>query len=169
MTIQHLTFGKERVRNEILKLLQCSNFSFQHVTHQETMPHKVAKEIGVDVCEGIKCLIMRGKKSYKNYLACVLGHQKVDMRALSALVGENCELEKIETIKNRFGLDIGGIPPFGNLLGIDVYFDTHIQNCKEVIFSCGPVHESIRMKLEDLIALIRPRLAALAQNHRGEE
>ncbi|HSX26441.1 MAG TPA: YbaK/EbsC family protein, partial [Chlamydiales bacterium] len=63
----------------------------------------------------------------------------------------------------RFGLDVGGVPPFGSLLGLDVYFDTGIQNCKEVIFSCGPLNESIRMKLEDLLPLVHPKFSKLAK------
>ncbi|HSX25894.1 MAG TPA: YbaK/EbsC family protein, partial [Chlamydiales bacterium] len=138
-------FGGENIRNEILKALQSKKIPFQHLTHQQTAAHHVAKEVGVDLQEGVKCLILRGKKSQNNYLICVLGHQRVDMKALSILVDENCEFEKIDVIKARFGLDVGGVPPFGSLLGLDVYFDTGIQNCKEVIFSCGPLNESIRM------------------------
>ena len=92
------------INNEILKLLRTKQISYNHFIHKETEQYKVAKEIGVGVHEGIKCLIMRGKKSQTNYLIGVLGHQKVDMRAVSALVGENCEFEKIDVIKERFGL-----------------------------------------------------------------
>ncbi len=69
----------------------------------------------------------------------------------------------MDSIKERFGLEVGGIPSFGNLLGLDVYFDITIQNCKEVIFSCGLVNESVRMKLADLIPLVHPQFARLAK------
>ncbi|MBS0624932.1 MAG: YbaK/EbsC family protein [Verrucomicrobia bacterium] len=157
------TFGGEKIRNAILEQLQLRKIAYQHFTHQEITPHLVAKEIGVDIHEGVKCLIMRGKKSHNNYLICVLGHQKVDMKALASLVEEKCEFEKVDSIQERFGLEVGGIPPFGNLLGLDVYFETGIQNCNEVIFSCGPLNESIRMKLADLILLILPRFAKLVK------
>lgn len=163
MSEHHQITRGENVRNEILRLLQSKKFYFQHFIHVETAAQDVAKEIGVTIQEGIKCLVMRGKKSCKNYLICVRGHQKVDMRAVSALIDENCEFEKIETIKERFGLDVGGTPPFGALLNLDVYFDRSIQSCKEVIFSCGLRNESVRMKLEDLIPLINPKFAVIAK------
>jgi nondiscriminating aspartyl-tRNA synthetase len=157
-------FGGENVRNEILSLLNGKQIPFEHIVHRETVSHNVAKEIGVNMHEGLKCLIVRGKKSNMNYLICVLGHQKIDMRALSILVDEKCEFEKIETIKTVFGLDVGGIPPFGFLLGIEAYFDENIRDCREVVFSCGLMNESIRMKLEDLLPLLHPKFVSLGKN-----
>lgn len=155
--------GGEAIRNEILNLLKAKNIPFEHIVHKETAHHNVAKEIGVNIQEGIKCLIVRGKKSHTHYLVCVLGHQKVDMKALSVLVSENCEFEKIEKIKEQFGLDVGGIPPFSFLLGIKAFFNQSIQSCQEVIFSCGLRNESIRMKLEDLLPLLHPHFASFVK------
>ena len=158
---QKMIFGGENIRNEIFRQLLLKKIPFNHLTHQEIAHQRVAEEIGVDISEGIKCLIMRGKKSLKNYLICVRGHQRVDMRALSTLVGENCEFEKIEIVKERYGLEVGAIPPFGDLLGLEVYFDISIQNSENVIFSCGLVNESLRMKLADLSPLIHPKFVKL--------
>ena len=85
---------------------------------------------------------------YRSYCFC----------SLSALI-----LEKIETIRERYGLEIGAIPPFGKILGLESYFDVGIRNCTEVIFSCGLINESIRMKLMDLSLLIHPQFAKLAK------
>jgi nondiscriminating aspartyl-tRNA synthetase len=156
-------FGGENIRNEILNLLKTKKIPFEHIVHQETVHHNVAKEIGVHIQEGLKCLIVRGKKSQINYLIGVRGNQKVDMKALSVLVSENCELEKTEKIKERFGLDIGGIPPFSFLLGIEAYFDQSIQDCKSVIFSCGLKNESIRMHVEDLLPLLPAHFASFVK------
>lgn len=152
------------IRNEILHQLKSRNISFQHLTHQEISQHRVAEEVGVDVREGVKCLILKGKKSHKNYLICVRGHQRVDMRAVAAVLGEACEFEKMDVVKERYGLEVGAIPPFGKLLNLEVYFDTSIQDCREVIFSCGLVSESIRMQLTDLIPLIQPKFVQLAKS-----
>lgn len=153
----------EKIRNEILRILKAKKISFQHLTHQETISQNVSKEIGVAMHETIKSLIMRGKKTQKNYLICLLGHQKVNMHALASLVGEPCELEKIKALKEQFGLDVGGVCPFGDLLAIpEIYFDIGIKNCNNVVFGCGLPNESIQMKLEDLISLIHPKFANIA-------
>lgn len=155
-------FGGENIRNEILRELRETKTTFQHITHKETNPEKIAKELGINVNQGIKCLIIRGKKSKKNYLVCVRGHQRVDLNALEGIFGEACELEKPDVIKERYGLDVGGVPPFGKLLGLDVYFDDDILNCQHIICSCGPLKESLRMHLIDLVYFARPIFAKLA-------
>ena len=158
-----MTPQQQHIRDAILGQLQANSLNFQHITHEHIDAHQVAKEVGVAVQEGIKCLIMRGKKSGTNYLICVLGHQRVDMHALAELTQEKCEFEKAEVIKERYGLEVGGIPPFGNFLGLDIYFDVGIQNCQDIIFSCGLVNESVRMRLGDLLLLIQPRFVRLVK------
>ena len=84
--------------------------------------------------------------------------------AFSDLVGETCELEKIETLKERFGLDVGEVRPFGLLMGIaDVYFDESINNCSDVVIGCGLPNESIRMKLKDLVSLVHPKIVRMCR------
>lgn len=140
------------MRDEILRRLKGKEF--RHLVHAESDPRLIAQEVGIDVSKGLKCLVVKGKKSGKNYLVCVQGHKRVDMKAVAGVVGENCEFEAREVIRERYGLEVGGIPPF---LELDVFFDSDIASCDEVIFSCGLVNESIVMKLKDLVALILPR------------
>lgn len=163
MAERQTVFGGEEIQSEILKLLKLNSFSYEHLTHHEVSPNKVAREIGVSLCEGVKCLILRGKKSEKSCLFCLLGHQKVDMRAVAELVDENCEFENLDRLQEKFGLSVGAVPPFGYLLGMDVYFDRTIDGCKEVIFSSGVPHGSIRMKRDDLVLLIKPQFAIFAK------
>jgi nondiscriminating aspartyl-tRNA synthetase len=156
-------FRAENIRNEIFQILNTKKISFHHMTHKETIPENIAKELGIDMQKTIKSLIIRGKKSKKNYLTCLLGHQKIDMPVLISLLGEKCELEKINTLKERFGIDVGGVCPFGNLLNIsDIYFDEGIKSCKDIIIGCGIPNESIQMKLDDLISLIHPKFVKIA-------
>ncbi len=152
------------IRNEILRLLESKKVPFRHLVHTSTDSRSISQEISVRIEEGIKCLILRGKKSQKNILVCLLGHHKLDMSLLAGILQESCELEKPAVIKERFGLEIGGIPPFGALLGLDMYFDTHISSCKEVAFSSGLAIETIAMALDDLLPLVQPKTASFAKN-----
>jgi nondiscriminating aspartyl-tRNA synthetase len=81
------------------------------------------------------------------------------MKAVTDLVGEKCEFESPEIIKERFGLIIGGIPPFGHLLNLDTYFDEKLSEQGNSAFNCGLVNESRKMKSKDLIAVVQPKLA----------
>jgi nondiscriminating aspartyl-tRNA synthetase len=81
----------------------------------------------------------------------VPGNKKVNMKALEEIVGEKLEMEKPEVIKERYGLVIGGVPPFGNILGIPNYFDKSVLDEERSAFNCGTRTESIIVKSKDLI------------------
>ncbi|MES2345326.1 MAG: YbaK/EbsC family protein, partial [Chlamydiota bacterium] len=68
-----------------------------------------------------------------------------------------------EVIEERYGLQVGGIPPFGNLLNIETFFDAEIAKLDKLAFNCGLRTESIIMKSADLIALVGPELGAFSK------
>lgn len=99
----------------------------------------------------IKPIIVRGKSSKKNYQFNILAPFKLDMKACADAVGEKCEFEDAAVISERFGLSLGGIPPFGNLLNIDNYFDARICDLDQTAFFPGLATESILLSPKDLV------------------
>jgi nondiscriminating aspartyl-tRNA synthetase len=151
----HIFFGAENIRNEIIRLCRKRGMEFEHKIHEPTPRSEGEK--------GIKCLILRGKNSKKNYQFNLLTHMKLDLKAVAEIVGEKCEFEDPAIIQERYGLIVGGVSPFGNLLNLDNYFDEEIKRVEEVTFNCGFSTESIVMKSADLIALIEPKLGRFAK------
>lgn len=80
------------------------------------------------------------------------------MKACADIVGEKCEFEDPAIIQERFGLIVGGVPPFGNLLNLDNYFDDRILENERAAFNCGLPTESIIMKSKDLLAVSEAKL-----------
>lgn len=157
-------FGSESVRNEIIRQLKDHSMEFQHLTHVPTPRSEDSAAIrGTRMEEGVKALILRGKNSKKNYQFNVPAHLKVDMKAVADLAGEKCEFEDPQVILDRFGIAIGGIPPFGNLLNLETFFDHHIEQLERVAFNCGMQTESIIMKGKDLITLVQPKFGTFAK------
>lgn len=148
-------FGGENIRNEIIRLLNDQDMKFRHIEHEELPP---SSEEG-----GIKALILKGKKTKKNYQFNISTHLKVDMKAVSAIVGEKCEFEDPAVIEERFGLKIGGVPPFGPLLNLDTYFDEGISKEKKAVFNCGLRTESIEMNPEDLVKLVDSKMGKFSK------
>ena len=72
-------------------------------------------------------------------------------------------IEEAQTIKERFGLDVGGIPPFGTLLQLDTYFDEEISLHPQSAFNCGLPTESIIMRSSDLLSLVQPKLGRFSK------
>ena len=85
------------------------------------------------------------------------------MKAVQEAVGEKCEFEDPAVILERFGLPIGGVPPFGNLINLDNYFDEHIAQQPRAVFNCGLATESILMSSKDLLAISDPRPGKFAK------
>jgi nondiscriminating aspartyl-tRNA synthetase len=151
-------FGGENIRNEIIHLLKHNDMPFKHLVHEPTPTSEDSARVrGTKLEEGVKSLIVKGKNSKKNYQFNIPSHLKLDMKAVADRVGEKCEFEDPEVIRERYGLIIGGVPPCGQLLNLDTFFDDSIQNLETVAFNCGLPSESLIINGKDLIALVQPQ------------
>lgn len=161
---QHMFFGGEAIRDEIIRLVKQRQCAFQHLVHEETPTSADSARIrGTLLEEGIKSLILKGKTTKKNYQFNLPSHLKLDMKSVQELTGEKSEFEDQAVIFERFGLIIGGVPPFGNLMNLETYFDEKIKALKQVAFNCGLRTESVIMDGADLIALVQPKFASFSK------
>ena len=150
--------GAENIRNEIIRLLRKNAIEFETFIHEKgDSSAESAKIRGTNLEEGVKALILKGKNSKKNYQFNIPAHLKLDMKAVADRVGEKCEFEDPEVIKERFGLIIGGVPPFGQLLNVDVFFDEGVFKSEYSVFNDGLLTESLRMQSKDLYSLLQPK------------
>ncbi len=157
-------FGAENIRNEIIRLLKHHEMEFEHLMHEPTPTSEDSSRVrNTRPEEGIKAIILRGKNSKKNYQINIPSHLKLDMKAVAEIVGEKCEFEDPAVIKERFGIAIGGVPPFGNLLNIETFFDEKVRQAERSAFNCGMQTESIIMKSQNLIQLVQPKLGRFAK------
>jgi Ala-tRNA(Pro) deacylase len=54
--------------------------------------------------------------------------------------------------------EIGGMPPFGNLYGLDVYVADSLAEDDEIAFNAGVYTELVRMAYPDYARLVKPRI-----------
>ncbi len=158
-------FGGENIRNEIIHQLHHKKIDFDHLVHEATPTSEDSARVrNTKIEEGIKALILRGKNTKKNFQFNIPSNLKVDMKAVAEMVGEKCEFEDPAIIQERFGLQVGAVPPFGNLLNIDNYYDEQISEQEKAAFNCGLTTESITMKSKDLIALVEPKMGKFSKS-----
>lgn len=70
-----------------------------------------------------------------------------------------------DEFKNRFPqCDVGAMPPFGNLYGMNVYCCETLSNQPEMMFAAGHHSESIRMATKDFLRLVNPVLISQGFN-----
>ncbi len=149
----NIFYGAENVRNEIIRVLKNREFDFLHQVHEVDAQHdsNVVR---------IKALILKGKQTKKNYQFNLPVHLKIDMKRVAELVGEKCEFETAEVIEERYGLKVGGIPPWGPLLNLETYYERSIAESEsQVGFSIGVATESVVMDSLQLIQIVEPTLA----------
>ncbi|NOY06946.1 MAG: YbaK/EbsC family protein [Chlorobi bacterium] len=90
---------------------------------------------------------------------------KVDLEALrEASGGETISLATEEEFRDLFpGCDLGAMPPFGNLYGMDVYAAEKLAKDEDIVFNAGSHWELIRMKYRDFERLVKPKLVKFAE------
>lgn len=149
----NIFYGAENIRNEIIRLLKTREIDFAHQVHEVDALHDP------NILR-IKALILKGKQSKKNYQFNLPVDLKIDMKRVAALVGEKCEFETAEVIEERYGLKVGGIPPWGSLLNLETYYDQSIATTKlQVGFSIGLATESVIVQPSLLIQVVEPIVA----------
>lgn len=86
---------------------------------------------------------------------------KIDLNLLKKASGaERVELAGEPEFENRFpDCDIGAMPPFGNLYGMDVFVAEKLTEDEEIAFNAGSHSELIQLAYRDFEKLVRPKKA----------
>lgn len=130
--------------------------SINHIpayTAQETaqMAHISGKEIA-------KCVIVKidGKLAMIVEPASI----RLDLAWLKEWLGaEKLELANEHEFKDCFpDCEIGAMPPFGNMYGMDVIVDNMLADDKTIAFNGGTHTDLVEMEYDDFAKLVKPRL-----------
>lgn len=147
----------------IISLLKESNAWFETFEHEPVRTSEEAAQVrtGYSLNQGAKALILRIKKSgsEKYFAQFVLpGGSKLDSKVIADIVeAKNIRFaSKDEINKITDGIEIGGIPPFGNLFNIPVYVDKSLLDFDKIIFNAGDRSFSIGMKTDDYLKIVKP-------------
>jgi Ala-tRNA(Pro) deacylase len=82
----------------------------------------------------------------------------LDLLADAAFV-ERAELADEDEFADRFGdCELGAMPPFGNLYGMDVYVADTLAEDDEIAFNAGSHTELVQMRYPDYARLVKPRI-----------
>jgi len=54
--------------------------------------------------------------------------------------------------------EVGAMPPFGSLYGIDLYMDHSLNQDEDIYFNAGSHRELVKMALQDYVALMKPHI-----------
>jgi Ala-tRNA(Pro) deacylase len=116
---------------------------------------------------------VRGKELAKTVIVTFDGRMAMAVLPASRKVGfdllrtaagaNNVQLASEQAFRDMFpGCEVGAMPPFGNLYGMDVYVSKSLAQDEEIAFNAGSHVELIRMAYKDFERLVKPKVAQIA-------
>jgi prolyl-tRNA editing enzyme YbaK/EbsC (Cys-tRNA(Pro) deacylase) len=151
---------------EIIKnLLVDRKMWFEAFEHEPVRTSEQAAKVRPEYSlhQGAKAMIIRAKRSEtdRKFMMLVFpADLKFDMDKTKKLLGAKdirfaTEPEVLE-ITN--GVQPGGVPPFGNLFGLEVIADPSLFENEKIIFNAGDRCFSIAMRSADYKVLVNPQV-----------
>jgi Ala-tRNA(Pro) deacylase len=149
--------------NKLKEFLDSEKVKYVSLSHS---PAYTAQEVAASAH-------VRGKDMAKTVMVTLNGtmamavlpaSRKVGFDLLQAAAGtENVQLAGERAFSDMFpGCEVGAMPPFGNLYGMEVYVSKLLADDDEIVFNAGSHTELIRMAYEDFVRLVKPKVVRLA-------
>ena len=97
-------------------------------------------------------------------MAVVPATRDVDLTLVQREAGaDSVRLANEAEFAHRFeGCQVGTVPPFGNLFGVDTFFDRELVTQQHIAFSAGTHHDVVVMNADDYVRLAQPTIAHIS-------
>ncbi len=155
------------IHQQITDLLKQHGYWFEEFMHEAVRTSEEAAKTrpGYTLEQGAKALIVRAKVPNvgKKFVMLVMSaHQKFDStKARQTLHSKDLRFAtEDEVIELTGGVKPGGVPPFGNLFGLEVVCDPTLFHYEKIVFNAGRT-SSIAMHSADYKTLVQPKIAPL--------
>ena len=150
------------IHQQITDLLREHDCWFEEFEHEavRTSEEAAALRDGYTLQQGAKAIIIRAKipNEGKKFVMLVMpADQKFDSTKVKQLLHSKdirfATEDEVEEITK--GVKPGGVPPFGNLFGLEVVSDSSLYQNERIVFNAGRT-TSIGMKSADYKQLVKP-------------
>lgn len=96
----------------------------------------------------------------KMAMAVLPASYKIDFDLLKKATGSSkIEIANEKEFKDLFPeCEVGAMPPFGNLYGMDVFVARSLTEDEEIAFNAGSHRELVRMAYRDFEKLVKPKI-----------
>lgn len=157
------------MQTRITVLLERHGVSYRLLPHSEPIftVEAAAAQRGVVADEMVKSILLREKSGANRFvMACVLGHQPLDAKAVRRFLGDDAwrrlTFASTAEITIVTGCVQGAVAPLCLPEDVPVVFDSSIAGCRMVNISSGDPLAGIELHPRDLIRLAAARLAPIA-------
>ncbi|MGC8742324.1 MAG: aminoacyl-tRNA deacylase [Verrucomicrobiia bacterium] len=127
-------------------------YTSQEIAAQAHIPGKLLAKTVIVKIEGKMAMVV------------LPANRKVILPELrAALDAEKATLASEEEFKETFpDCELGAMPPFGNLYGMDVYVSPELSFEQEIAFNAGTHTELIKMAYKDFERLVKPKVVSFS-------
>ena len=100
------------------------------------------------------------KMNGKMAMSILPASSKVDFELLKKATGSSkVEIASEKEFKDMFPeCEVGAMPPFGNLYGMDVFVAESLTEDEEIAFNAGSHRELVKMAYKDFERLVKPKV-----------
>ena len=159
------------VTEQIIAFLRSNGCPFRTFEHAPVRTSEEAARLRPEYTlhQGAKALIVKVKNPQQDKKFTMLVFP-ADLRFDSKRVKEILGVKEVsfateeEVAAATGGVQVGGVPPFGNLFSLDVLADESLFGNDEIIFNAGDRSFSIAMKSADYRKLVNPHIASFASH-----
>lgn len=151
------------ITEKILNLLNSHKISYKKTEHEPVISSQDAARIrGTDLSMGAKALVFFADN--KPLLIVVPGDKKVDTnRFKKQFKIEDLRMPSKDELITVVGVERGGVPPFGSVLGLKTYCDKEIKEKDKIVFNAGSKTVSILMNAKDYVLVENPILGDFSE------
>ncbi len=124
---------------------------------------EAAAAIGCAIGQIAKSLVFRARRSERPVLVIASGANRVDEKAVGALVGEKIGRADARFVRDTTGFVIGGVPPLGHREPILTLIDRDLLGFQEIWAAAGTPNAVFRLRPGDLTAMTGGQVADVKQ------
>ncbi len=124
---------------------------------------EAAAAIGCEVAQIAKSLVFRARASGRPILVIASGANRVDEKAVAALIGEKFGRADADFVRAATGFAIGGVPPVGHDTPPVTLIDRDRLALDEIWAAAGTPNAVSRLTPRDLVAPTGGRVAEIEQ------
>jgi len=124
---------------------------------------EAAAQVGCDVAQIAKSLVFRAKASGRPVLVIASGANRVDEKAVEALLGEKIGKADADFVRDKTGYAIGGVAPVGHAAKPATFIDEDLLAFQAIWAAAGTPFAVFRLTPGDLVRLTGGQVARIAQ------
>lgn len=146
------------VFSQIKQLLDENKVGYEVFEHKPVFTSEEAAKVrGTELKQGAKALVMFSDK--KPIMIVLPADRKVDTKKFKAAYKiKDLRMATPDEVKATVHVEIGAVPPFGNLFSIPLYVDNTLFENESIDFNGGSHTKSIEMKSSDYKKVTNPIL-----------